>query len=103
LINKKVTFFMIVSIYSIFALFACGKESYLIGEIEEVTREEIMLSIEENKSKIGETDRVVLIQKKLMDFTYFEKGEKVKVWIYDEEVRHFEPPQVPVRYIEVIK
>jgi hypothetical protein len=100
---KKVillTLFLILSVL----LFACGQqEPYLIGTIEDVSREEMILSVEKNQSKISETDRVILTQKKLMDFTYFKKGTKVKVWIYDEEVRPSEPPKVPLKKIEVIE
>jgi hypothetical protein len=87
-----------------FLLVACGREPYLIGEVEEVSREEIILSVEENHSKINEIDRVIITQKTLMDFTFFQKGTKVKVTIYEDEFNDFiVPPKVPMKDIELIK
>jgi hypothetical protein len=103
-IAKKVILLTLYSILSVL-LADCGQqEPYLIGTIEDVvSREEMILSVEKNQSKISETDRVILTQKKLMDFTYFKKGTKVKVWIYDGEVRPSVPPKVPLKKIEVIE
>jgi hypothetical protein len=62
------------------------------------------LSVEENHSKINGIDRVIITQKTLMDFTFFQKGAKVKVTIYEDELNDFTvPPKVPMKDIELIK
>lgn len=100
---KKVILFIFLSVLSI-SLFACGQEEpYVIGEIEKVDKDKIILSVEENKSKIGETDRVILTHDGKFGFENYEKGQKVKVLVYDEGVRLSNPPQVSTIKIEVIK
>lgn len=99
----KITSLFLLLSSLVIVIFACNREPYLIGEIEEVTRNEMVLSIIENNSKIDTTNKVVITQKKLMDFSFFKKGSKVKVWIYDQEVRHSTPSEVPLKDIELIE
>jgi hypothetical protein len=78
------------------------KKELTKGTIEKVNKDSIMLSVTMNKSRIGETDRVILKSEEV-DFTTLEKGQTVKVWVYDEGVRLSNPPQVSAKKIEVIK
>jgi hypothetical protein len=99
---KKIVLLLIISALSLF-LFACAgeEEPNLIGNIEKVDKDYLILKVEENNSKIGETDRVILIG--TLDFKEYEKGQKVKALIYDEGVRLSNPPQVSTKSIELIK
>jgi hypothetical protein len=101
-VQNKILFILILLLSLI--LVSCGQDPYLIGEIEERTQKEIVLSVKENNSNIEEIDKVIITQKTLMDFTMFQEGVTVKVTIYEEEFNDINtPPKVPLKDIEVIE
>lgn len=78
------------------------QHSYLKGIIEEVDEDNIIMLIEKNGSRIGESDKVWLTREQSLDFAALEKGQRIKAWVSDSYIRLSSPPQVTATKIEVI-
>lgn len=98
---NKIMLYVLVSVLSV--TLGCGQEqSYLEGTIEEVDENNITMLVQENKSKVGKTDKVWLTRGQSVDFEVLEKGQRIKVWVADEYVKLTGIPQVIATKIEVI-
>ncbi|RCW40113.1 hypothetical protein [Paenibacillus prosopidis] len=100
---KKIMLFVLVSVLSV--TIGCGQEqeqSYLKGIIEEVDEDNIIMLIEKNKSRIGESDKVWLTREQSLDFGALEKGQRIKAWVSDAFVGLTGIPQVIATKIEEI-
>lgn len=100
---KQIMVFVLVSVLCF--TMGCSQEeqqSYLKGIIEEVDEDNMIVLIEKNKSRIGESDKVWLTREQTLDFAALEKGQRIKAWVSDSYVRLSSPPQVTATRIEVI-